>query len=109
MAGGAAAALAYGRGLAFCALNLAFRHEIWPGTPRAETVLGMGLRLCTLLLLPQLAWCGWRWVRAWRLPRVLRGLASAAYLAGAGIMGGLWLALLAESGWALLRALPRGL
>jgi len=80
-------------GLVFCLGNELFRKELWPHTPAAERCFLAGAWLLLVGVVPQLLWVGWRWLLAWQGPRLLRCLATAVFLAGAGVGSVLWLVL----------------
>ncbi len=75
------------------AANLIFLREIWPHTPAAKAMLVPGTCATGLLLLPQLLWWAWRWLRAYAGPAWLRVLAMAVYLGGTCLALGIWLLL----------------
>ena len=86
-------------GLALVGLNLTWEHEIWPTTPGMHKLLpGVFLGL-VLALLPQLAWWGWRWLRAYAGPQWLRWLATCAYLAATTVAALLWMLALAGAAY----------
>ena len=80
-------------GLALCLLNLALKKELWPHVPQADAVFAAGAGLLLLGILPQLLWLAWRWLRSWQGPALLRWLATAGFLAAAGLGVVFWLTL----------------
>lgn len=81
-------------GLVFCLANVLGRSEVWPHTPAAEACFLVGAWVLFVAALPQLLWVGWHWLLAWQGPTLLRCLATAAFLAGAGVAGLLWLVII---------------
>lgn len=88
-------------GLVFCISNELLIKELWPHVPAAKSCFLVGAWLSVICVLPSLLWVGWRWLLAWQGPILLRCLATAVFLVGAGVAGLLWL-LLAAGGLGIL-------